>query len=146
MNFPPSLTFARYGQRIGPNQDGPFLRLVDGGIKEEVGQWGLIRPGMPTRVEMTKGRPRLTNNCRSETMASKPTFRQSWREGRRCLIPAWSFDEPNYETKKNVWWQMSRADGLPWGLAGLWSEWTDPESGELVMSYTMILGAPTVTQ
>ncbi|RYG85495.1 MAG: hypothetical protein EON58_22930, partial [Alphaproteobacteria bacterium] len=29
-------------------------------------------------------------------------------------------------------------DGEPWALAGLWSVWTDPETGELVPSYTMI--------
>lgn len=27
---------------------------------------------------------------------------------------------------KNIWWQFERADGLPWALAGIWSEWTDP--------------------
>lgn len=32
----------------------------------------------------------------------------------------------------------SRADGEPWGLAGLWSEWTDPATGEVLASYTMI--------
>jgi putative SOS response-associated peptidase YedK len=32
------------------------------------------------------------------------------------------------------------------GLAGLWSTWADKEAGEVVESYTMILGAPTVTQ
>jgi putative SOS response-associated peptidase YedK len=31
-----------------------------------------------------------------------------------------------------------RADGNPWGLAGLWNAWTDPVSGEIVESYTML--------
>ena len=27
---------------------------------------------------------------------------------------------------------------MPWGLAGLWSIWTDPLTGELVPNYTML--------
>ena len=49
-----------------------------------------------------------------------------------------SFDEPNWETGKNVWWRFRCADGAPWGLAGLWNTWTDKASGEIVESYTML--------
>jgi putative SOS response-associated peptidase YedK len=37
-----------------------------------------------------------------------------------------------------VWWSFRRADGQPWGLAGLWNTWTDPATGEVVESYTML--------
>ena len=33
---------------------------------------------------------------------------------------------------------MTRADGQPWAIAGLWSEWADPATGEIVPSYTVI--------
>jgi len=33
---------------------------------------------------------------------------------------------------------MRRTDGEPWALAGIWSEWTDPSTGEIVPSYSMI--------
>ncbi|WP_277752636.1 SOS response-associated peptidase family protein [Variovorax guangxiensis] len=33
---------------------------------------------------------------------------------------------------------IRRADGAPRGVAGLWSRWTDPETGETVDSYTML--------
>lgn len=49
-----------------------------------------------------------------------------------------SFDEPNWESGKNVWWRFRRADGAPWGLAGLWNTWTDKTTGEVVESYTML--------
>lgn len=35
-------------------------------------------------------------------------------------------------------WGVARADGLPWALAGIWAEWTDPVTGELVPSYNML--------
>ena len=35
-------------------------------------------------------------------------------------------------------WIFRRADGEPWGLAGLWNVWTDKASGETVDSYTML--------
>jgi putative SOS response-associated peptidase YedK len=56
----------------------------------------------------------------------------------RCIIPAVSFDEPNWETGKNVWWRFRRTDGAPWGLAGLWNTWGDKATGEVVESYTML--------
>jgi putative SOS response-associated peptidase YedK len=56
----------------------------------------------------------------------------------RCIIPAASFDEPNWETGKNVWWRFRRADGVPWGLAGLWNTWIDKETGDVWDNYTML--------
>lgn len=79
-----------------------------------------------------------TNNARSEELSWKPSFKDPWRRGQRCIIPAASFDEPNWETGKNIWWQFSRADRDPWGLAGLWNVWTDKATGEVHESYTML--------
>ena len=62
-----------------------------------------------------------TNNARSETAASRPTYRAAWAAGQRCLIPAAWYQEPNWETGRNVWRRMTRADGEPWAIAGLWS-------------------------
>lgn len=70
-----------------------------------------------------------TNNARSEELASKATFKDPWRYGKRCIIPAVSFDEPNWETGHNVWWRFRRTDGAPWGLAGLWNIWTSGPTG-----------------
>jgi putative SOS response-associated peptidase YedK len=58
--------------------------------------------------------------------------------GPRCIIPALNFDEPCWETGKNIWWTFYRADGAPWGLAGLWNAWVDKATGEMHESYTML--------
>lgn len=39
---------------------------------------------------------------------------------------------------QNIWWRFRWADGAPWGLAGLFNVWTDPATGEIIESYTML--------
>ena len=125
----------QWAGHIFPRAQGPFLR--SGGIAPEcelvVGQWGLI-PWFAKTAKLSYS----TNNARYEEIAAKPSYKQSWLQGRRCIIPAWPFDEPCWESGRNVWWNFRRADGAPWGLAGLWNAWTDPETGEVLQSYTML--------
>jgi putative SOS response-associated peptidase YedK len=40
-------------------------------------------------------------------------------------VPAEAIYEPNYESGKLVRWRISRRDGQPLGIAGLWSWWRD---------------------
>ena len=124
-------------QEVFPRGAGPFVRAVPGSHDHErelvVGRWGLI----PWFAKTTK-LPYSTNNARFEGIETKASFKRSWAHGQRCIIPACSFDEPCWETGRNVWWRFRRADGVPWGLAGLWNEWTDPESGEILQTYTML--------
>jgi putative SOS response-associated peptidase YedK len=125
----------KWAKEVFPRSVGPFLRpgKSDSGIDLVVGTWGLIPAWSKTPVLKYS-----TSNCRSEEAADKPTFRDAWRRGQRCIIPALSFDEPCWETGKNVWWRFRRLDGQPWGLAGLWNTWIDRASGEVVESYTML--------
>lgn len=121
---------------VGPYGAGLFLHDPGAGPQSVWGQWGMVPPGSLQRCPAS--RAILTNNARAETLAVKPTYRSAWRAGRRCLIPAAWYQEPNWETGRNLWWRLARADGAPWALAGLWSDWTDPASGEIVPTYTMI--------
>ena len=130
------LSLTPYKHAIGPRDDGPFIAAG----KVVVGQWGMIRPGQPVRVATdSRGRPLTTNNARTEGIEKKPTFRDAWKNGQRCLIPAVSYDERYFpDDKKNVWWRFRRKDGGPWMLAGLWSTWTDHATGEVVPNFTML--------
>jgi putative SOS response-associated peptidase YedK len=120
---------------IGPLQNGPFVTAQ--GMR--VGQWGLIPWFSSSRRPVGKGgRPISTNNCRIETVASAPSFKGPWAKGQRCLIPAQDYDEPYWGTGRNIWWRFARKDGTAWMLAGIWSEWTDPATGEVVPSFTML--------
>jgi len=121
---------------VGPFGTGLFLRPGAGGLQGVMGQWGMIQPRARTRRPTS--RAILTNNARAETVATRPTYRDAWAAGQRCLIPAAWYQEPNWETGRNIWWRLGRADGAPWAIAGLWSQWTDPDTGEIVPSYTML--------
>lgn len=127
---------------IGPFGQGAFVRPArDATSLESVtGQWGLIGWFAKTPVPVKKlgQRPVLTNNARLETVHQLPTYKHPWARSQRCIIPAWSYVEPNWETSKNQWWRFRRADGEPWGMAGLWNTWIDPTTGEVHESYTMV--------
>jgi putative SOS response-associated peptidase YedK len=120
---------------VYPRLQGPFIRAATDSNERElvIGQWGLI-----PSFEKTAHPAYATNNARFEGIANKSSFKQSWARGCRCIIPALSFDEPCWETGKNVWWNFRRADGAPWGLAGLWNTWIDKATGAIHESYTML--------
>ncbi|MBK6863951.1 MAG: SOS response-associated peptidase family protein [Ideonella sp.] len=122
---------------VFPRAPGPFVRAARDASEAQrelvIGQWGLV-PWFAKTAKL----PYSTNNARYEEIATKASFKASWHHGKRCIIPALSFDEPNWESGRNVWWRFARADGAPWGLAGLWNTWTDKASGEIVESYTML--------
>ena len=126
-----------FPRQVFPRSQGPFVRRArhSSGHERElvVGQWGLI-PWFAKEPKLKVP----TNNARSEELAEKASYKDPWMRGQRCIIPAASFDEPNWETGKNIWWQFSRADGTPWGLAGLWNVWTNKDTGEVHESYTML--------
>jgi len=63
---------------------------------------------------------RSTYNARSETVATKPSFRGAWKARQFCWIPAECIYEPNYESGKAVRWRIANADGSPLLIAGLW--------------------------
>lgn len=120
-----------------PRYAGPFIRAARDKAAFErelvVGQWALV-PWFAKTARLTY----LTCNARSEELASKASYKLPWARGQRCIIPAQCFFEPNWETGRHVPWRFARADGAPWGLAGLWNTWVDKASGEVVESYTML--------
>lgn len=102
------------------------------GFEALAGQFGLLPHWAKDR---TFGR--RTFNARSETAATLPSFRDAWRRGQRCIIPADAIFEPDWRSGKAVATRIARADGEPMGLAGLWSWWRAPQ-GDPVLSFTML--------
>ena len=81
---------------------------------------------------------RSTYNARSETVATKPSFRNAWRNLQFCVIPAASIYEPNYETGKAVRWMIAHADGRPLGLAGIWEARSGGPGDSPLFSFSML--------
>ena len=96
------------------------------------GLFGLV-PHWATDTKIT----RSTYNCRSETAAVKPSFRDTYKRNQRCIIPADAIYEPDWRTGKAIATRIEASSGEPLGIAGLWSRWQAP-GGEGVMSYTML--------
>lgn len=80
---------------------------------------------------------RHTYNARSETVAEKPSFADAWRKARHCIVPARAIYEPDWSSGRAVATRITRVDGKPLGIAGLWSRWRTPD-GRWLHSYTML--------
>jgi len=96
------------------------------------GLFGMV-PHWATDTKITKS----TYNCRSETAAVKPSFRDAYKRNQRCIIPADAFYEPDWRSGKAVATRTAQVDGEPLGIAGLWSSWKDPKN-TWVYSFTML--------
>jgi putative SOS response-associated peptidase YedK len=120
---------------IAPTQEAPVVRLARGGDRRlHLLRWGL--------VPFWADDPAIGNrmiNCRAETAADKPAFRDHFRR-HRCLVVADGFYEWRKETGgKQPYW-IHRPDGLPFAFAGLWSRWTDrrKEPEERLDTFTIL--------
>lgn len=123
------------GADVYPRGSGSFLRKHPSGDGMELvlGQWGLV-PYFAKSKKLTYS----TNNARVEGVATASSYKLPWARSQRCIIPVDVFWEPCWETGTNEYWRFRRADGAPWGLAGLWDRWVDRNSGEIVESYSML--------
>ncbi len=107
----------------------PFIRLAEdgsGNVRCDDGVFGLL-PHFA--AEMAQGRK--TYNARSETVVRLPSFRDAWRAGQRCIIPAESIYELNFESGKSERWIIRQPGEVPMGLAGIYTRWRDTEGREL---------------
>lgn len=126
---------------LWPGYEGLFVRrhpLADVGdeaVPEREalsGLFGLV-PHWSADTKIT----RYTYNARSETVASKPSFRDAWRNAQHCIIAADAIFEPDWRSGKAIPTRIVRTDGEPLGIAGLWSSWRSPQ-GKVVHSFTML--------
>ena len=126
---------------LWPGYHGPFVRkheFADVGddavpFRELlVGSFGLI-PHWSKDATIA----RRTYNARSETVHEKPSYRDAWRLAQHCIIPAEAIYEPDWRSGKAVPTRITRADGKPMGIAGLWSVWKAP-TGDVTHSFTML--------
>jgi putative SOS response-associated peptidase YedK len=118
---------------VAPTQ--PVLAVVSDEGKRRIVQhrWGLI----PTWAKDPSAFGGKTINARAETVAVKPSYRDSFRK-RRSLVPASAFYEWRRKDGSRQPYAIVRRDGKPLALAGLWSPWREPESDTPVLTCAVI--------
>ncbi|NNJ28033.1 SOS response-associated peptidase [Alienimonas chondri] len=142
---------ARYN--VAPTQPVPVVREGEDGRTCDALRWGLI----PSWAKDKSIGNRLIN-ARSETAATKPSFRSAY-VARRCLVPAsgfyeWTKPEDGSAKVPHFFSQPGEpgasAPGgeephapAPFGFAGLWERWTPrrkDDSGEPIETFTLLTG------
>ncbi len=98
--------------------------------------WGLIPQWVKTEDDAIKIR-RSTLNARGETIFDKPAFKKA-SLCQRCLVIVDGFFEMHHKGGKSIPFYISRTDGQPFALAGIWDEWMNPEDGTLTNTCAII--------
>jgi putative SOS response-associated peptidase YedK len=99
---------------------------------------GLARFGLIPSWAKDGNFGRKTYNARVETVSEKPSYKNAWLKRHYALAIADAFYEPNYETGKAVRTSIRQTNGEPMGIASIWDTWTEPETGELIVTFSML--------
>ena len=105
---------------IAPSQPVPAVLDVAPRTLVAV-RWGLI----PHWAKDAKIASKMSN-ARSESVATKPAFRDAFRH-RRCLVLVDGFYEWKRDGAKKRPFLFHRPDDQPFPIAGLWDEWFAPD-------------------
>ncbi len=136
--FVPSDWKPRYN--LNPHEDIPSI-YYDPFLREKVLRtmhWNLIPSKLESRDKVIAFDSQYsTFNARIETVASAPTFQQSWRS-QRCLVVVDGIIEWVGEKKRKIPHLIRHRDRIPFAMAGLWSRWHD-RAGEELWSCTVIV-------
>ena len=99
---------------------------------------GLARFGLLPSWAKEETFGRKTYNARAETVAEKPSYKNAWIKRHYGLALADAFYEPCYESGKAVRTAIKQANNEPMAIASIWDTWTEPETGELIVSFSML--------
>jgi putative SOS response-associated peptidase YedK len=115
------------------------IRSEDGTRIPKMMRWGLL-PHWAKDEKLSYS----TFNARSEDFTTKPAFREAWWRGQRCLVVTDGFYEWKKlaaSVKEKQPYAIAMADRMM-VMAGLWSKWKDPKSGDEVLSCTVLTCLP----
>ncbi len=100
-------------------------------------RWGLIPHWVKSKADADKLRAQ-TINARSETIYDKPAYRQAAKRAQRCLIPVTGFFEWHTDERKQKYPFYLSTNQAITSIAGLWDEWSDPETGEVLTTFSLL--------
>ena len=99
-------------------------------------QWGLI-PFWVKDENQSNSIQNKTLNARGETIFEKPSFRKSAKTN-RCIIILDGFYEHHHFNGKSYPFFIYNADLNPISVAGLWDEWINKNTGEVINSFAIV--------
>jgi putative SOS response-associated peptidase YedK len=120
---------------VFPTYPGPIILKSHNTERTTI---GLARFGLIPSWAKDDNFGRKTYNARSETVAEKPSYKSAWVKRHYALAIADAFYEPSYESSKPVRTSIKQVNGEPMAIASIWDTWTEPETGELIVSFSML--------
>ena len=120
---------------VFPTYPGPIILKSHNTERTAI---GLARFGLIPSWAKDDNFGRKTYNARSETVAEKPSYKSAWVKRHYALAIADAFYEPSYESSKPVRTSIKQVNGEPMAIASIWDTWTEPETGELIVSFSML--------
>ena len=116
-----------------PTETIQVLRLDEAGTPELVPMRWWLTPhwskGPTTKYAMF--------NAKSETAGKSPAFRDPFKK-RRCVVPVSGFYEWTRMNNQKVPYLLKPHEDPGLLLAGLWDRWRNPETDELLESFTVL--------
>jgi putative SOS response-associated peptidase YedK len=124
--------------RFLPHQLAPVIRAQANRISLEPMNFSLIPSWSKER------RPKFaTHNARLETLKEKPTWKRPLVKN-HALVPMTEFIEPIYEGDYSGHMVgFSQLENQVLWAAGLWDEWVDAKTGEIIPSFTIVTHEPS---
>ena len=84
---------------------------------------------------------RMTLNARTDTIFQKPSFREPIMK-KRCIVPSTGYFDWRHEGKKKIPYYIYVKDEPIFSMAGIYDEWLDKTTGEVVKSFSIITTDP----
>lgn len=133
-DVPGSLSALEQRFNLAPAQNAPVVRVNSESKVRELAslRWGLL----PVFAKDLAYGSRLIN-ARSETAASKPSFRGAFRK-RRCLVIADGFYEWAGSGGSKRPHHFSLETQEPFGMAGLWESWRPSADAPAIETFTIL--------
>lgn len=99
-------------------------------------KWGLI-PFWTKDEKQADEIKRMTLNARSDTIFSKPSFREPIMK-KRCIVPSTGYFEWRHEGNKKIPYYIYIKDEPIFSMAGVYDSWQDKATGEIINTFSII--------
>jgi len=116
-----------------PSSNCPIIMDVNDEMVWRQTMFGLV-PSWSKDTSISKH----TYNARFETVSSKPSYRNAWRNGQFALVPMAAFYEPNYESGNAERWSIERQDHEPFTVAAIYDTWKSNPDQKIIRSFSML--------